>query len=223
MRKVSSWTFTGWSPTCCKAEPSRTCCQWFVTVTLKISYGIEIKASEMAARLMSCLASCASWCFSPLGLRESPDTPTRSCLLHPLILPHFSLLTLPSVLYLLLLLLLQRSQDNIPPASCLDKLKLRCQPQFWCIPPALASSWPCSPAPTAETFQCFSGAVFTLQQIALLSLSASSQDSGEPLVQSHPNMLELFWRRKRAGQSLGDPQEEALCWRVSIWSFGHGN
>lgn len=71
---------------------------------------------------------------------------------------------------------------------------LRCQPPFWCIPPALASSWPPAPAPTAETFQCFSGLVFTLQQIAPLSLSVSLQWTVVGSAQSHPRMLVLFWR-----------------------------
>lgn len=64
---------------------------------------------------------------------------------------------------------------------------LRCQSPFWCIPPALASSWPRTPAPTTETFQGFSGSVFTLQQIALLSFSVSAQWTEATF--SHPNIL----------------------------------
>lgn len=91
------------------------------------------------------LSAHSNWFSSPQGLRQRQ--------------PHFrhrlsSSPLLPSILPYLLLLW---SEDNIQPAPCLDKLMLRCQPWFWCIPPALASGWPRTPAPTAETFQCFSG------------------------------------------------------------------
>lgn len=64
---------------------------------------------------------------------------------------------------------------------------LRRQSPFWCIPPALASSWPRAPAPTTETFQGFSGSVFTLQHIALSLLSVSARWT--KVTFSHPNIL----------------------------------
>lgn len=108
------------------------------------------------------------------------------------------------------LLLLHCEQDNIPPASCLDKLMLRCQPGFWCIPPALAFSWPRTPAPTAETFQCFSGVVFTLQQIGLLSSSVSAQWTVVDCPESSQYLcVVLKNNEKRADKGLRDPARGA--------------
>lgn len=85
---------------------------------------------------------------------------------------------------------------------------LRCQSPFWCIPPALASSWPRTPAPTTETFQGFSGSVFTLQQIALFSLSVSAWWT--EVTFSHPNIL------------LGELQRpQTSQWRSSGWTTGN--
>lgn len=107
---------------------------------------------------MLCFTSSPYWLVSPWGTRVGDDWPVVVFSLvpvssTPLNLSYVFIFSFPFS-YLLLLLLLQHSQDNIPAACCLDKLILRCQPWFWCIPPALASSWPRSPAPTAETFQC---------------------------------------------------------------------
>lgn len=59
---------------------------------------------------------------------------------------------------------------------------LRRQPPFWCIPPALASGSPRTPAPTAETFQCFSGPVFTLQQTGCSAVCSITADAAGPPV-----------------------------------------
>lgn len=112
------------------------------------------------------------------------DTPPSFLLSYPPYPPTSFFLSSSS---LLLYLLLQCLWDNIPPASCLDKLMPRCQSPFWCIPPALASSWPRTPAPTTETFQGLSGSVFTLQQIALFSLSVSARWT--EVTFSHPSIL----------------------------------
>lgn len=95
---------------------------------------------------------------------------------------------------------------------------LRCQPRFWCIPPALASGWPRTPAPTAETFQCFSGAVFTLQQTALLSLSASSQPTVVGLYAQYAYVAQNE-HDNRGGESLRDSKEEVLLCRFWTWKL----
>lgn len=83
---------------------------------------------------------------------------------------------------------------------------LRCQPPFWCIPPALASDWPRAPAPTAETFQCFFWrCVYTTTDCAALPLCV--QHHNGLLNQSYPLTDDL---NRNLAQILGCPHEEVL-------------
>lgn len=160
----------------------------------------NISPDQTATNLASCLALYANRCFPPLGLSETQGDGSIAGTLPP----HSCSATRPPPLFLplfFLYVLLQGLQHNIPPASCLDKLMPRCQSPFWCIPPALASSWPRTPAPTTETFQGFSGSVFTLQQIALFSLSESARWT--EVTFSHPDILP---RAGKGGEQCCPPQ-----------------
>lgn len=169
---------------CCETPGPWTISLWVRSITNPTS--ARIRCFQTATNLASCLALYANRCFPPLGLSETQGDGSIAGTLPP----HSCSATRPPPLFLplfFLYVLLQCLWDNIPPASCLDKLMPRCQSPFWCIPPALASSWPRTPAPTTETFQGFSGSVFTLQQIALFSLSESARWT--EVTFSHPDIL----------------------------------
>lgn len=89
---------------------------------------------------------------------------------------------------------------------------LRCQSPCWCIPPALASSWPRTPAPTAETFQCFSGGcVYTTTECPDLPLCVSTLDRGGFSTESSQTARVILKKREtRAGKGFRESCEEIL-------------